>query len=65
MILPQLRERCVRLHEHIRRDLYIKLLLQVPHALGFALPAAIGEEDERDRFALEVRESFAGAGNGG
>lgn len=49
------------LHEHGRVERHLQLLAQLGHALRLVLAAAVGEQDERDALALEVRERLVRA----
>lgn len=54
-------KRGVALNEHGRVERDLQLLAQLGHSFRFVFAAAIGEQDEGDALALEVREGLVGA----
>lgn len=54
----------MRLDECGRWDVDGEKVGELAHAVGFVLPAAVGEQDEGDAQALEREEGGAGARNG-
>lgn len=61
MAIYQFRKRRMRLYERGCIEGYFEELAQLLYTLPFRFPAAIGDEDEGDAVALEIREGAVGA----